>query len=49
MSHDIYQYDNPIRSKYTGACHHQHWQQLLGCVDLDRVHLQEVEEQKLCL
>jgi hypothetical protein len=36
-----------ILSKHTGACPRQHSQQLLWCVALDHLHLQEVEEQKL--
>jgi hypothetical protein len=49
LSHDSYQYDNPIRSKHTGACPRQHSHQLLWCATLERLHLQEVEEQELCL
>jgi hypothetical protein len=49
LSHDRYAYDNAIRSKHTGACSRQHSQQLLWCVGLDRLHLQEMEEQNLYL
>jgi hypothetical protein len=44
-SHDRYQYNNAIRSKHTGACTHQ----LLWRVALDRLRLQEVDEQKMSL
>jgi hypothetical protein len=45
LSHDRYQYDNPIRSKHTGACPRQHSQQLFWRVALDRLHLQVVDDQ----
>jgi hypothetical protein len=49
LSHDRYQYDNPLRSRHTGACPSQHSQQLLRCFALDRLDLQEAEEHNLCL
>jgi hypothetical protein len=42
VSHDRYQYGNPIRSKHTGACPREHSQQLLWGVAVGRLHLQNI-------